>query len=156
MRRGVRAETLSWSERVPTLLRGCCQALIIFNGIALAAFPTVIRDGWWNDSPLLNVLGAGTGLLLLVICWLAGGVWWCITGSQDLAKWSAQAMPWFGQPERSVLGILAAFVLLALVAGWVFSRVRFLRVIVLPLNMVLVCTCIAAYVFLFLIEHGIV
>jgi hypothetical protein len=102
------------------------------------------------------VLGTATGFLLLVICWLAGVMWWCITGSQELMKWSAHAMRWFGQPERSVLGILAAFVLLALVAGCFLSRVRLPRIVLLLLNILLFCTSVATFVLVIRIANGVV
>jgi len=136
--------------------RWFCQIYIVLNGIGLAALTGAIGNGWWNESPLLNALGAVTGLLALVICFLAGLVWWCITGSQDLAKWSAQAMPWFGQPARSELGILSVFVLLALVAGWVLSRVRSPGWVLLALDVILFCMFVAACAFAILVERGIV
>jgi len=114
--------------------------LLVLHGLGLASLALWQGDGWVSRSPLLNLFGAGTVLVLLCITWLAGLGWWCITSSLGVTQWAQDLFPWGIQPHRSALGVAALFALLACLVRWQVQRSRSSRRVVEPLCVVLTVT----------------
>lgn len=98
--------------------------LVILTGGGLGILAYVHGDGWVRESPLLNVIGSATVLLLLGIGWVAGVGWWCITNSHALRLWVEALLLWGFQPWRSALGVLGVFFILGLFVHRSLGRTR--------------------------------
>lgn len=82
-------------------------------------------DAWASRSPLLHVLGCGASCVGLLLCAVGGAVWWCVTGDGAPWRWAVEMLPWGVEgPVRSLAGICASVLALALVLRWSSSRPR--------------------------------
>lgn len=109
---------LSANERV--VYRSVRKAVVLLS-LGLGYMVLAFKDSWVTHSPAFNFVGAGVCLVVLAICWAAGGVWWLFIGSKKIMTWAAAYLPFGIQPYKSA----SAIVIILILAG--MQLVKLLR-----------------------------
>lgn len=89
---------------------------LLLLGFGLGFLAVAFKDSWVTRSPLFIVAGSVMCFLFVVFCWLAGVLWWVVTGSKVVCTWAKNLWPFCVQPYRSVAGIVAVFIVIALLS----------------------------------------
>jgi len=85
----------------------------VLLGFALTFLTLQFRDVWVRNSPLFVSVGAFVCLVSLISCYLAGALFWLITGSKAVCVWAQAMLPFAFEPYRSASGIAGFFIILA-------------------------------------------
>ena len=106
---------LSVEERVT---KRSVKRAVMALGFGLGFLAIASEDCWVTESPLFMVLGSIVCLLFLALSWVAGGIWWLVTGSKKVCIWAKGLLPFGVQPYRSASGISILFFVLAIGIAW--------------------------------------